>query len=111
LKPHTLLDETNTLWLEAFASSTIFKRGDFDMPIPENLDQKKLAEIALAILSLSRITEKVGVRAWKGMDWDVMNILFEKGWISDPVGKQKSVWLTKEGVELAEQFLEKHFGK
>ena len=81
------------------------------MPIPENHDQEKLAEVALAILSLSRIIEKAGVRVWKGMDWDVMNILFEKGWISDPVGKQKSVWLTKEGVELAEQFLEEHFGK
>ncbi len=81
------------------------------MPIPENLDQEKLAEIALAILSLSSFGEKIGTRAWKGMDWDVMNILFEKGWISDPVGKQKSVWITEEGVELAEQFLEKHFGK
>jgi hypothetical protein len=83
----------------------------FKLSLPENLDHDKIAEAALAILSLSRITEKAGVRAWKGMDWDVMNILFEKGWISDPVGKQKSVWLTKEGVELAEQFLEKHFGK
>ncbi len=81
------------------------------MPIPEHLDQEKLAEVALAVLSLSSFTEKVGVRAWKGMDWDVMNVLFEKGWISDPVGKQKSVWLTEEGVEWAEQFLEKHFGK
>ncbi len=40
-----------------------------------------------------------------------MNILFEKGWISDPVGKQKSIWLSEEGVAMAEQFLEKHFGK
>jgi hypothetical protein len=59
------------------------------MPIPENLDQEKLAEAALAILSLSSFTNAYGVRAWKGIDWDVMNMLFEKEWISDPVGKQK----------------------
>ena len=81
------------------------------MSIPENLNQEKLAEVALAMLSLSSFSEKIGVRAWKGMDWDVMNMLFEKGWISDPIGKQKSVWLTEEGVKLAEQFLEKHFRK
>ncbi len=52
-----------------------------------------------------------GVRAWKGMDWDLLGILFEKGWISDPVGKQKSVYLTDEGAKLAEQILESHFGK
>jgi hypothetical protein len=81
------------------------------MPIPENLDEEKLAEAALAILSLSRMVEPYGVTAWKGIDWDVMNILHDKGWISNPVGKQKSVGITDEGVELADQFLEKHFAK
>jgi hypothetical protein len=81
------------------------------MPIPDEIDSEKLAESALAILSLSGFKEFGGIRAWKGMDWDLMNILFEKGWISDPVGKQKSVFLTDEGFKLAEQFLEKHFGK
>ena len=80
------------------------------MSIPENLDQDKIAEAALAILSLSRITEPYGVRAWKGIDWDVMNLLFEKGWISDPVGKQKSVGISDEGIQLADHFLDKYFG-
>jgi len=84
--------------------------GKFHMPIPEDLDQDKIAEAALAILSLSRMTEPYGTRAWKGVDWDVMNLLFEKGWISDPVGKQKSVGITDEGIKLADQFLEKYFG-
>jgi hypothetical protein len=83
----------------------------FTMSIPENLDKEKIAETALAILSLSRMVEPYGVTAWKGIDWDVMNLLFEKGWIRDPVGKQKSVGITEEGVKLAEVFLEKHFGK
>jgi len=81
------------------------------MPIPENLNQEKLAEAALAILSLSSFGDLMGVRAWKGMDWDLMNMLFEKNWISDPAGKQKSIVMSDEGVKLAEEFLEKYFGK
>lgn len=81
------------------------------MPIPDNLDEEKIAEATLAILSLSRINESYGARAWKGIDWDVMNLLFEKRWISDPVGQQKSVEITEEGIELADQFLEEYFGK
>jgi predicted transcriptional regulator len=81
------------------------------MSIPEDLDQEKLAEVALAILSLSRMVEPYGVTAWKGIDWDVMNMLHDKGWISNPVGKQKSVGITEEGIKLADQFLEKHFAK
>ena len=45
------------------------------------------------------------------MNWDSTTILHEKGWISDPVGKQKSVVMYEDAVELAEQFLKKHFGK
>jgi hypothetical protein len=81
------------------------------MPFPENLDIDKLSEAALAILSLSRFLEAGHTRVWKSMDWELTGMLFEKGWISDPVGKQKSVFLTDEGCKLAEKFLEKHFGK
>jgi hypothetical protein len=70
-----------------------------------------LAEVALAILSLTAHKNMGGVRAWKGMDWDLLNILYQKGWIGDPVGKQKSVVFTDEGEDLATKFLEKHFGK
>jgi len=41
----------------------------------------------------------------------LLNILYQKGWIGDPVGKQKSVVFTDEGEDLAAKFLEKHFGK
>ena len=81
------------------------------MPLPENIDQEKLAEVALAILSLGRWDDKMLVRAWKGLDWDLLNLLYEKGWICDPVGKQKSVVLTEEGVTMAATSMEKHFGK
>lgn len=81
------------------------------MALPENLDQEKLAEAALAILSLGASEEEYGTRAWKNMDWDLLDVLHEKGWIGDPVGKQKSVDLTAQGATLAATYLEKHFGK
>ncbi|RLA49672.1 MAG: hypothetical protein DRR42_15240 [Gammaproteobacteria bacterium] len=81
------------------------------MTFDENINEEKLAEAALAILSLTAHKEFGGVRAWKGMDWDLLGLLHKKGWIGDPVGKQKSVILSDEGEKLAAQFLEKHFGK
>jgi len=50
-------------------------------------------------------------RAWKGLDWGVMNLVHERGWIADPRGKAKSVVLTETGLNLAEKLLRKHFGR
>ncbi len=75
--------------------------------LPENLDADKLAEAALAILSLTL----EGRSVWKALDWDLMNLLHQKGWIADPISKNKSVALTEEGERLAKSFLLKHFGK
>jgi hypothetical protein len=52
-----------------------------------------------------------GCRAWKGFDWDAMNRLHDKGYISDPRGKPKSVVFTEEGQKRAGQLLEELFGK
>jgi len=80
------------------------------MPLPDEIDEEKLAEVALAILWLSAHGDPDYLRVWKGLDWDLMNLLHRKGWISDPVGKQKSVVLSDEGAKLAEAYFEKHFG-
>ena len=74
----------------------------------ENLDTEKLAEAALGLLAL---TLHDGCRAWKGIDWDVMDLLYQRGWILDPRGKNKSVVLTESGLEMAEAMLMKHFGR
>lgn len=63
----------------------------------ERLDSEKLAEVALALLALT-IHEQC--RAWKSIDWAVMDLLYQKGWIADPRGKAKSVVLTEEGWSL-----------
>ena len=44
----------------------------------------------------------MGARTWKSFDWDAMNRLHEKGLISNPVSKAKSVALTEAGLRQAE---------
>lgn len=76
--------------------------------LPDEIDTDRLAEAALAILSL---TLHDGGRVWKGLDWGLMDLLYKKGWIADPQSKAKSVVLTEEGERLAQAFLHKHFGR
>jgi hypothetical protein len=58
-------------------------------------DRQRAADFALALMYL---TLHDGVRAWKGISWDVLDDLFESGLISDPKRKAKSVVLTDEGL-------------
>lgn len=78
------------------------------MPIPENADREKLAEVGLAMLYLTSFHEEHAVRAWKGLDWDLLDLLHEKGWTANPKGKAKSVVLNDEGVRLSKEFFERH---
>ena len=75
-------------------------------------DTEKADEMALALLHLTTFQERHGPsRAWKGMDWDTMNRLHEKGLISDPKSKAKSVCLTDEGAKLSRALFEKHLSR
>jgi len=51
------------------------------------------------------------VYAWKGHDFEVMNRLFEKGYIIDPRNKNKSVFLTEKGLVRSKELFEELFGK
>jgi Domain of unknown function (DUF6429) len=73
-----------------------------------DIDTEKIDE---AILALLYLTLHDGVRAWKGFDWDSMNRLHDKGFISDPVGKAKSVVLTDEGLRESDRLFRKLFAK
>lgn len=75
---------------------------------PPDVDPDKLAEAAIAILSL---TLHDAGRVWKSLDWDLMDLLQEKGWIVDARSKAKSVVLTEDGERLAKEFLQRHFGR
>lgn len=74
-------------------------------------DEDKIDEIVLSLLYLTSETDKICTRAWKGQNWETMNRLHEKGYISDPKTKAKSVVLTEEGVKLSKELFFKHFGK
>lgn len=71
------------------------------------LDPEKIDRAVLALLRLGLHEQR---RAWKGFDWDAMNRLHEKGFISDPVGKAKSIAFTEEGLQESERLLEELFG-
>ena len=58
------------------------------------LDTKKIDDVVLALLYLGLHD---GSRAWKGFDWEAMNRLHERGYITEPRGKAKSVVFTEEG--------------
>jgi hypothetical protein len=74
-------------------------------------DEEKVDEYTLALLYLvtHERQEGCGARAWKGFDWDSMNRLHEKGLISNPVSKAKSVAMSEEGFKKAEDLFKKHF--
>jgi hypothetical protein len=72
------------------------------------IDTGKIDEAVLALLYL---TLHDGVRAWKSFDWDTMNRLHEKGFISDPIGKAKSVLLSERGLKDSERLFNKYFAK
>ncbi|MCZ7649585.1 MAG: DUF6429 family protein [Planctomycetota bacterium] len=71
-------------------------------------DTDKIDEAVLALLYLTLHHKE---RAWKSFDWDAMNRLHEKGFISDPVRKAKSVFLTPEGLQESERLFKKLFAK
>ena len=72
-------------------------------------DQEKVDEMTLALLWLTSFKDPVGVRAWKGQDWETMERLHAKGFISDPKSKAKSVVLSEEGLKRSKELFAKHF--
>lgn len=73
--------------------------------------KEKVDEVTLALLYLTTFQDGDLVRAWKGMAWETMDRLFEKGLIFNPKGKAKSVVLTKEGTELSENLFSEYFSQ
>lgn len=72
-------------------------------------DQDKVDEMTMALLYLAIWPDGGCDRAWKGFDWDTLDRLHKKGWISSPRGKAKSVIVTPEGVKKAAALFRKHF--
>ena len=71
-----------------------------------NINTDAVDEAALALLYLTLHDQ---YRAWKGLDWDVLNRLYEKGFICDPVNKTTSVVFTEEGLYESKRLFRQHF--
>jgi hypothetical protein len=74
-----------------------------------NIEGEKLEQVVLALLYLNSFEGGTGRRAWKSFPWSIMDSLHEKGYISDPANKNKSVWLSEKGAKLSEKLFEKLF--
>ena len=73
-------------------------------------DDDKIDEVVLALLGFHAFEEdEYGARAWKSYDWDIMDRLHTKGYISDPKSKAKSVVLTAEGLQRSRELCEQYF--
>ena len=72
------------------------------------MDTEKVDNAVLGLMWLTLHDER---RAWKGFDWTVLRRLYERGLISDPVNKTKSVILTDEGLERAEALSQALFAR
>ena len=74
----------------------------------KNIDTDRIDEAVLALLWLN--LSATGM-AWKGFDWNAMDRLHERGLISDPVGKARSVEMTPEGRREAERLFRELFAR
>ena len=63
-----------------------------------------------AVLALLAAFSSDKGNAWKGFDFEIMNRLHEQGFISNPVNKSKSIWLTDEGMQRGRKIAERLFG-
>lgn len=74
------------------------------------IDYDRIDDFTLALLFLVTSESRHGARAWKSFDWDTMDRLHKKGYISDPKGKAKSVVIYEEGLSRAKELFEHFFG-
>jgi len=71
-------------------------------------DEKLIEDAVLALLATFSADKG---NAWKGYDFEIMNRLHEQGFISNPVNRSKSVWLTSEGLERGREIADRLFGE
>ena len=75
-------------------------------------DKEKMEEVILALLYQdSYKSSGPNIRSWKNYNWDVLDSLYEKGFISDPAKKNaRSLSISEEAHKLGKTYFEKHFG-
>lgn len=74
-------------------------------------DKDKVDDMVLALLNLTCFGQGTALRAWKGHDWEALDRLHGKGYISDPKSKAKSVVMTEDGAKRSRDLFERYFAK
>ena len=72
-------------------------------------DESKIDEAVIAVLYLTAFERNGATFAWKGIDWEATNRLFERGLIGDPKRKAKSILFTSEGLARAKAAADRLF--
>lgn len=67
------------------------------------------AKVEEAVLALLGVFEFKDGRVWKRFDFEVMDALHDKGYITNPRGRHESVYLTAQGMELAKRLARERF--
>jgi hypothetical protein len=71
-------------------------------------DNERIDEVVLALLAAWAADDG---HVWKGHDFEVMNRLHERGFINNPVNRNKSVYLTESGISRGRQLAEQWFSR
>jgi hypothetical protein len=80
--------------------------------VENDIDEDRIDEAVLALLWLGRHEDRIGFwRSWKGFDWDAMDRLHLKGFISNPAGRAKSIVFTEEGLKRSEELFKQLFAR
>ena len=72
-----------------------------------NYDDQRIDDAVLALLAAFSDSDS---HTWKGHDFDVMKRLHQRGFIGDPVNKNKGLYLTNEGMERGRELADELFG-
>lgn len=72
-------------------------------------NQEKVDEMILALLYLTSSRDQYGIRAWKGLNWEALDRLYKKGYISDPQSKSPTLVMSEEGANLSKELFFKYF--
>lgn len=75
--------------------------------------EQKIKELTLMLLYLTSWTEKDSfgdehIRAWKGYDFDILNLLSEENLIGGSSYKSKSTYLTENGIKKAKELIKEY---
>jgi len=74
-------------------------------------DREKVDDAVLALLYLTTSEQYGAKRAWKGLAWEVLDRLHEKGFISNPKSKALSIVLSEEGAKRSAELFGRLFGR